>query len=102
MLAIDPGSGAQADVPRGSGPVADAAVPMVSVNSPKACLLNLSSSAAAHGLVRRAAELDQLVGQFRYQAGPEKPGSVPIGESPHENGKSGSRKPGNRIPYRRL
>jgi hypothetical protein len=75
---------------------------MVSVNSPKACLLNLSSSAAAHGLARMAAELDQLVGQFRYQAGPETRGSVPTGEPPHENGKSGSRKPGNPLPYRRL
>ncbi|MFL5494445.1 MAG: methyl-accepting chemotaxis protein [Gemmatimonadales bacterium] len=57
---------------------------------------------AAKGLARMAAELDQLVGQFRYEAGVEKPGPLPSRDPPNGNGKSGARKPGNRIPHGRF
>jgi hypothetical protein len=48
-----------------------------------------------------AAELDQLVGQFRYEAGPERAIPAPPAPPTNANG-TGSRKPGNRIPYRRF
>jgi methyl-accepting chemotaxis protein len=65
---------------------------------------------AAQALARMAAELDQLVGQFRYEGGPEDAGRPPTaanGNGKHGGGKNGNGsnallKPGKRIPDRQF
>ncbi len=62
---------------------------------------------AAQALAHMAAELNQLVGQFRYEAGPDIAEPAPTGNLPNGNAKNGSgnhgsRKPETRVPYRRL
>jgi methyl-accepting chemotaxis protein len=57
---------------------------------------------AAQALAGMAAELQQLVSQFRYEAVPDKVGPAPTGDSPDRNGKNGSRKPANRISHRQF
>ena len=57
---------------------------------------------AAQALAGMAAELQQLVSQFHYDAERDQVGPVPAGNPAGGNGENSGRKPGNRIPYRQF